>query len=62
MAHGFVDRNMAGEVIDGALPNMRPIQSHFRSLSYSKVPAALETVEASGTSESAKLMPFGSSC
>ena len=55
MAHGFVDRNMAGEVIDGALPNMRPIQSHFRSLSYSKVPAALKTVEASGTSESAKL-------
>ena len=55
MAHGFVDRNMAGEVIDGALPNMRPTQSHFRSLSYSKVPAALETVEASGTSESAKL-------
>ena len=55
MAHGFVDRNMAGEVIDGALPNMRPIQSHFRSLSYSKVPAALDTVEASGTSESAKL-------
>ena len=55
MSHGFVDRNPAGEVIDGALPRMPHIREHFRSLPYQEVGAALKTVEASGASLSAKL-------
>ncbi|MCY3961024.1 MAG: tyrosine-type recombinase/integrase [bacterium] len=54
-AHGFVQFNVAGEVIDGALPPMPRVKSHFRSLSYSKVAEALAVVEESGASPSAKL-------
>ena len=55
MAHGFVDRNVAGEAIDGALPSMPLVKSHLRSLPYAAVPAALETVDASGTSAAGRL-------
>lgn len=55
MAHGYVQFNMAGEVIEGALPPMPRVKSHFRSLPYSKVAEALAVVEESGASPSAKL-------
>lgn len=54
-AHGYVQFNMAGEVIDGALPPMPRVKSHFRSLPYTEVADALETVAESGASASAKL-------
>ena len=34
MAHGFVEHNVAGETIDGALPPMPQVKEHFRSLPY----------------------------
>ena len=54
-AHGHVEFNVAGEVIDGALPTMPAVKEHFRALPYAEVAAALETVEASGASMAAKL-------
>ena len=54
-AHGHVEHNVAGEGLDGALPAMRRLKQHLRALSYQDVPAALETVEASGASLAAKL-------
>ena len=32
LAHGFVETNPAGEVIDGALPPMPKVNAHFRAL------------------------------
>ena len=55
MAHGYVQFNVAGEAIDGALPPMPRVQSHFRSLPYSEVADALAVVDESGASPSAKL-------
>ena len=55
MAHGFVEHNVAGETIDGALPPMPQVKEHLRSLPYREVAAALSTVEASGASLSARL-------
>ena len=54
-AHGFVEHNVAGEMIDGALPAMPAVKEHFRALPYTEVSAALETVAASGASLAAKL-------
>ena len=54
-AHGFIEHNVAGEMIDGALPAMPAVKEHFRALPYQEVPAALETVEVSGASLAAKL-------
>jgi len=55
MAHGFVQLNMAGKVIDGALPPMPRVKSHFRSLPYTEVAEALAMVDQTGASPSAKL-------
>ena len=55
IAHGFMETNLAGEAIDGALPPMPKVKAHLRSLPYQEVGAALETVEASQASMSAKL-------
>ena len=54
-AHGYVEQNVAGEAIDGALPKMPAIKSHFRALPYRDVSSALKTVEASKASWAAKL-------
>ena len=54
-AHGYVEQNVAGEAIDGALPKMPAIKSHFRALPYRDVSSALTTVEASKASWAAKL-------
>ena len=44
VAHGHREDNPAGEGIDGALPPMPAIRSHFRALPYREVPAALEII------------------
>ena len=54
-AHGFIEHNVAGEMIDGALPAMPAVKQHFRALPYRALPAALETVETSGAPLAAKL-------
>ena len=55
IAHGFMEANPAGEAIDGALPPMPKVKAHLRSLPYQEVGAALDTVEESHASMSAKL-------
>ena len=54
-AHGWVQVNVAGEVIDGALPRMPGVKAHLRALPYRELAAALHTVQASRASLSAKL-------
>ncbi len=54
MAHGYIEHNMAGEVIDGALPAMPAVKAHFRALPYREVSAALETIESSRASVSVR--------
>ena len=54
-AHGWVQINVAGEVIDGALPRMPAVKAHLRALPYRELAAALDTVEGSRASLSAKL-------
>ena len=54
-AHGYIEHNVAGEMIDGALPAMPAVKEHFRALDYREVPAALETVEESTSGLAAKL-------
>ena len=54
-AHGYIEHNIAGEAIDGALPAQPAVKEHLRSLPYREVAAALATVKASGSSLSAKL-------
>ncbi len=53
-AHGHVEHNLAGDAIDGALPSLPAVKAHFRALPYREVGAALETIEASRASVSAK--------
>ena len=54
-AHGFIQHNVAGEMIDGALPAMPAVKAHYRALPYQEVAAALETIDASNVSLAAKL-------
>ena len=54
-AHGYVEHNVAGESVDGALPTMPAVKEHFRALPYREVAAALATVDASKASLAAKL-------
>ena len=54
MAHGYVEQNVAGEAIDGALPAMPAVVAHYRALPYAEVGRALELIEASGASLQAK--------
>ena len=53
-AHGHVEHNVAGEAIDGALPSMPAVKAHFRALPHQAVGEALETIETSRASVSAK--------
>ena len=55
MAHGYVEVNVAGEAIDGALPPMLKVRKHFRSLPYREVAGALDAIAASGVSLPARL-------
>ena len=43
-AHGFVDRNVAGDAIDGALPAMPKVKEHLRALPYREVPEAVKVI------------------
>ena len=53
-SHGYVEMNVAGEAIDGALPSMPAVRENFRALPYQEVGEALEIVRASRASMSAK--------
>ena len=54
-AHGFIEHNVAGEAINGALPAQPAFKQHLRALPYGEVSYALATVEASRASMAAKL-------
>ena len=54
-AHGYIEHNVAGDAIAGALPTMPAVKEHFRALPYEEIRAALETIEASAASMSTKL-------
>ena len=54
-AHGFIEQNVAGEMIDGALPAVRAVKSHFRALPYSELPEVLEIVALCSASPAARL-------
>ncbi|MCY4495878.1 MAG: integrase arm-type DNA-binding domain-containing protein [Rhodospirillaceae bacterium] len=54
-AHGYVEQNVAGEGIDGALPAQPAVREHLRALPYREVAAAMETVDTSRASLAAKL-------
>ncbi|MXW03563.1 MAG: DUF4102 domain-containing protein [Gemmatimonadetes bacterium] len=43
-AHGYVEHNVAGEMIDGALPSMRKKRKNFRSLDFQEMPEAFEII------------------
>ena len=43
-AHGFVDRNVAGDAIDGALPTMPKVKEHHKALPYREVPEAIKVI------------------
>lgn len=48
LAHGYVDVNLAGDAIKGALPSMHSMKKHFRTIPYDEVPDAMAKVQASG--------------
>ena len=43
-AHGFLDRNVAGDAIDGALPAMPKVKEHHAALDYREVPEAMKVI------------------
>ena len=53
-SHGYVEHNIAGEAIDGALPTMPSVKENYRALPYAEVPEALEIVRESRASLAAK--------
>ena len=55
LAHGYVEHNVAGDAIDGALPPMPRLKTHLRALPYQEVAMALATVDASGAALASKL-------
>ena len=54
-AHEYVDRNVAGECIDGALHRQGDKQQRMRSLPYADVPGFVRALEPGSGSEVAKL-------
>ena len=53
-AHGYVEVNVAGEAIDGALAPMPAVVGHYRALPHPEVAAALDVIATSRASLSAK--------
>ena len=53
-AHNYIENNPAGEAINAALPATKALKVHFRALPYPELAAALETIEASRASVSAR--------
>ena len=43
VSHGHTEVNVAGEVLDGALPRQPSVKAHLRALPYRDVPQALDT-------------------
>jgi len=54
-AHGYVDTNVAGDAINGALPRMATVKAHLRALPHGEVSGVLKAVESSGASTVARL-------
>ncbi len=54
-AHGYVDRDLSGDAIAGALPRRQAAARHHRSLPYQETGDALEAIESSTASTAAKL-------
>ncbi len=54
-AHGYVQHNVAGEAIDGALPSMSKTRKHFRALDYQEMPEAFEFISTRVVSLPARL-------
>ena len=54
-AHGYIEHNVAGDAVSGALPAQPAVKEHLRALPHREVGAALETVGASASTLSAKL-------
>ena len=54
-AHGFVEHNVAGELINGALPSLNAEPEHLRSLPHADMAAVLRAVEAGSGAEATKL-------
>ena len=54
-AHGHIEFNVAGEIINAALPAMPSVKEHFRALPYQELGQALRSVESSGASLSSRL-------
>ena len=44
VSSGHAEVNMAGEVLDGALPRLPSVKAHLRALPYRDVPQALDTI------------------
>ncbi len=55
LAHGFVETNVAGDSINGALPRMAAVKAHYKALPYGEVSEVLQAVEASGASSTVRL-------
>ena len=55
VANGYIDTNVAGDPIDGALPTMPAVKRHLRAMPYQEVSAALDTIEGSRASLAVKL-------
>ena len=53
-AHDYVEHNVAGECIDGALPRLAVVKGHHRALDYPETAAALDAIEASTAGLSAR--------
>lgn len=52
--HGHVDHNVAGEMIDGALPKTQAVRAHHPALPYTEVGAALTAIADSGAGAAVK--------
>ena len=48
LGHGFVEVNLAGEPISGALPSMRSLKKHYRTIPHEEVADAIANVRQSG--------------
>ena len=55
LAHGYVEYNVAGEAIEGALPAMPKVKDNLRALPYREVSEALRIVRESRASTAARL-------
>ena len=54
MAHKCARRNVAGEMIDGALPPIPKVKNHLRAMPYGEVGALIQTAQGSQASIAAK--------